>query len=78
MTHEEKGTAMEAVLQPVFERGFDGIDAERRRERGFAPDAAADLQNASRSRQPSPQQNVQSRYICPPRYRTASCSACVS
>ena len=25
MTHEEKGTAMEAVLQPVFERGFDGI-----------------------------------------------------
>ena len=25
MTHEEKDTAMEAVLQPVFERGFDGI-----------------------------------------------------
>jgi len=25
MTHDEKGTAMEAVLQPVFERGFDGI-----------------------------------------------------
>ena len=25
MTHEEKGTAMEAVLQPIFERGFDGI-----------------------------------------------------
>jgi len=25
MTHEQKGTAMEAVLQPVFERGFDGI-----------------------------------------------------
>lgn len=25
MTHGEKGTAMEAVLQPVFERGFDGI-----------------------------------------------------
>ena len=24
MTHGEKGTAMEAVLQPVFERGFDG------------------------------------------------------
>ena len=25
MPHEEKGTAMEAALQPVFERGFDGI-----------------------------------------------------
>lgn len=25
MTHEQKGTAMEAVLQPIFERGFDGI-----------------------------------------------------
>ena len=25
MTNEEKGTAMEAVLQPLFERGFDGI-----------------------------------------------------
>ena len=25
MTHEEKGAAMEAVLRPVFERGFDGI-----------------------------------------------------
>ena len=22
MTHEQKGTAMEAVLQPIFERGF--------------------------------------------------------
>ncbi len=28
MTHEEKGTAMDAVLQPVFERGFDGIREE--------------------------------------------------
>lgn len=25
MTHEEKGIAMDAVLQPLFERGFDGI-----------------------------------------------------
>jgi len=25
MTHEEKGTAMEAVLQPIFERGFEGL-----------------------------------------------------
>lgn len=25
MTHEQKGTAMEAVLQPIFERGFEGI-----------------------------------------------------
>jgi putative transposase len=25
MTHEQKGTAMEAVLQPIFERGFDGL-----------------------------------------------------
>jgi len=25
MTHEEKGIAMDAVLQPVFERGFDGM-----------------------------------------------------
>ncbi len=25
MTYEEKGTVMEAVLHPVFERGFDGI-----------------------------------------------------
>lgn len=25
MTHEEQGIAMEAVLQPLFQRGFDGI-----------------------------------------------------
>ena len=25
MTHEEKGIAMDAVLQPLFERGFDGM-----------------------------------------------------
>jgi transposase-like protein len=25
MTHEEKGIAMDAVLQPIFERGFDGM-----------------------------------------------------
>ena len=25
MTYDEKGTDMEVILQPVFERGFDGI-----------------------------------------------------
>jgi len=25
MTHDVKGIAMDAVLQPLFERGFDGI-----------------------------------------------------